>query len=264
MTSEFSLINLQNTEIIDAEGDSLFSNVRRRPNLADDVVRQIEQAIIDRRLKPGDHLPTERELGGQFGVSRTVIREAIHSLVAKNLLEVQPGAGTVVCQPSTQNISESIRLLLNIGRPHVDISEMVEVRLSLETLIAGLAAERRKPENVEELARLIDQMAQAETVERFVRHDMAFHLALAEATQNRLYAVLLSSIIEIVVDISVTASDKLVIRERATNHHRRIFEFIRQNDVDGARQAMSDHLVTFEETALHVAKMQRTHTEEAE
>jgi DNA-binding FadR family transcriptional regulator len=88
---------------------------------------------------------------------------------------------------------------------------------------------------------------------------MAFHLALAEATQNRLYAVLLSSIIDIVVDISVVASARPVTRERATNHHRRIFEFVKQGDAEGARQAMRDHLVTFEETARQVAEERSRH-----
>jgi GntR family transcriptional repressor for pyruvate dehydrogenase complex len=259
MMNAFSLIRLEVDEQESADSAVLFASVHRKPNLADEVVRQIERAIIETRLKPGDRLPPERELGRQFGVSRTVVREAVHALVAKNLLEAQPGTGTVVSQPSTQTISDSIRLLLHIGRPHVDIRELAEVRQHLESLTAGLAAQRHTAENLQELSELIEQMAQSATVDRFVRYDMAFHLALAEATQNRLYAVLLSSIIDIVVDISVVASARPVTRERATNHHRRIFEFVKQGDAEGARQAMRDHLVTFEETARQVAEERSRH-----
>lgn len=251
MGMDFSLIDLMVLDEADEQpaAAALFNAVRKKPNLADEVISQIERAIIEGRLNPGDRLPTERELGLQFGVSRTVVREALHALVARNLVEVQPGAGTVVCPPSTQTISDSLRLLLNLGRPHVEVQELVEVRVYLETEVVGLAALRRTDHDLQELQGLIERMTGAVTREAFVRYDMAFHLALAQAAQNRLYAVLLSSIIDLVVGISLQGSASDATRQRATNFHRRIFEYVKRGDAQGARTAMREHLAAFEVTA---------------
>lgn len=240
------------------DSNDLFGAVPRRPSLADTVIEQIEEAIIDGRLQPGDRLPTERELGRQFDVSRTVVREAVHALAAKNLIEVVPGSGMVVRQPSTQSISESISLLLNLGRPQIEVGELAEVRLYLETQIAWLAAQRRTDEQLAELEDLIEKMVTADAHDEFAGYDMAFHLKLAEATQNRLYLVLLNAVIDIVTNLSLIVSRDPENRPQPINFHRRILERVREGDANGAREAMREHLIAFEQMAHRASGHKQT------
>src|SRR5262245_18269788 len=85
-------------------GDLMFQTIVREETLATRVTGQVESLIIESRLQPGVQLPAERQLASQFGVSRTVIREAVRSLVAKGLLDVKPGSGTVVSTPSARSV----------------------------------------------------------------------------------------------------------------------------------------------------------------
>src|SRR5689334_10607565 len=106
----------------DVEPPSLFKLVQREETLASRVTGQLETLIVQRHLQPGDRLPAERDLAQQFGVSRTVVREAVRALVAKSLLEVQPGSGTHIRSPSAQSVSQSMALFLRGGQPAVDYS----------------------------------------------------------------------------------------------------------------------------------------------
>src|SRR5579859_2081829 len=90
--------------------DDLFKTIPREASLSNRVKVQLEQLLVDSRLQPGDRLPAERELARQFGVSRTVIREAVRTLTARGLLEVRSGSGTIVRSPSAASVSESMTL----------------------------------------------------------------------------------------------------------------------------------------------------------
>ena len=243
------LLEPPKSALVAADKKGLFAMVERKPNLAADVISQIESAIIRGELEPGDKLPPERELTDRFGVSRTVVREAIHALSAKHLIEVQPGAGAVVAQPSTQSIAGSIRLLLNLGRPNIELHELVEVRINLEAEIATLCAERRSQADLEALAATLEGMRVAGDASTFTYHDMRFHLLLAEATHNRLYVILLHALLEIVTNLSLIGSKTVERRRLATAFHERIYKCISDNDSEGARSAMLDHLGAFGETA---------------
>src|SRR5438094_2016592 len=101
-----------------AEGVSegtLFEQVRREPRLSDKVAEMMLDTILSRRLAAGDRLPSERELGEQFGVSRTVIRGAVRALVAKGVIEVRSGSGLRVAAVDASNVRESLSLFLRGG-----------------------------------------------------------------------------------------------------------------------------------------------------
>ena len=102
-----------------AEGASegtLFEQVRREPRLSDKVAEMMLDTILSRRLAVGDRLPSERELGEQFGVSRTVVREAVRALVAKGVIEVRSGSGLRVAAVDAAAVSESMSLFMHGGR----------------------------------------------------------------------------------------------------------------------------------------------------
>ena len=220
--------------------------------------------IINGRLQPGDRLPPERELAQQFGVSRTVIREAVRTLVAKSLLEVQPGSGTIVRSPTTKSVAQSMSLLLRAGQPETDYDKVHEVRRILEVEIAGLAAERRTAEDLKEMEEILRQTAEAEIQDdrdSFPECDVAFHAALARATHNELFSLLLDSMADIMIKVRQLGFEVPDMPMRALKHHCAIFEQIRVGDAEGARQAMREHLIESEDTmrqalALHLSQTQ--------
>src|SRR6266550_8265050 len=139
----------------DATSDAaaaLFPQVTREPRLSDKVADLMLETILSRKLMAGDRLPSERELGEQFGVSRTVVREAVRSLVAKGLIEVQSGSGLRVAAVGPAAVRESMRLFLRAGQ--LDFEKVHEVRAVLEVHIAGVAADRATTADIEQLRKV--------------------------------------------------------------------------------------------------------------
>jgi GntR family transcriptional repressor for pyruvate dehydrogenase complex len=230
-------------EFSPAVSDPLFSTVVREPTLANRITVELENMIAANHLQPGDRLPSERELARQFGVSRTVIREAVRALVAKSLLEVQSGSGTVVRSPSIESVSKSVSMLLRSGGLPVDYGKVNEVRRLLELEIAGLAAQRRTQEDLLKLESIVREMRNIQhNRERFAQNDVAFHIALAEATHNELFVVLLNSLADIMLKVRETGFAAPGAPSHAIGYHTRIFELVRAQDVTEARRVMSEHL----------------------
>ncbi|MGQ9502645.1 MAG: FadR/GntR family transcriptional regulator [Anaerolineae bacterium] len=241
----------------------LFKAIQRSATLVHRVTGQVEQLIIKGELRPGDRLPPERELARQFGVSRTVVREAVRSLVAKGLLEVRPGSGTLVRSPSADAVAQSLMMFLRAGRPEFDCEKVMEIRRVLEVANAGFAAQRRTSEDLEEMERILrDASTLSYDRYRFAELDVAFHAAVARATHNELLSLLLDSVADILLTWRQFTFDVPGTPERAVMYHRAIYEQIKCGDVDGARQAMSEHLVESEDTmrkaiSLHAAYAQQ-------
>ncbi|TML68137.1 MAG: FadR family transcriptional regulator [Actinobacteria bacterium] len=219
---------------------ALFDQVTREPRLSDKVADMMLETILSRRLAVGDRLPSERELGEQFGVSRTVVREAVRALVAKGVIEVRSGSGLRVAAVNAAAVSESMSLYVHGGG--IDFERVHEVRTLLEVHIAGLAAERASAEDIERLRTVHDRMQrEAGDVDAASRDDLEFHRVIARATQNDLFLVLMDSIGNSLIDIrrenlgSGAAPVTL-------SQHERILDRIAAHDAAGARAAMSDHL----------------------
>src|SRR5947208_15331599 len=103
--------------MVTTDRQTTFSRIRRGARLSDRVAAQLQESIVTRGLQPGDRLPSERELGDQFGVSRTVIREAVRALAAKGVIEVRTGSGLRVAAVNAAAVSEAISLYLRGGAP---------------------------------------------------------------------------------------------------------------------------------------------------
>lgn len=217
-----------------------FSRIRREPRLSDRVAALLLDTIVARGLQPGDRLPSERELGEQFGVSRTVIREAVRALAAKGVIEVRTGSGLRVAAVDASAVSESIGLYLRGGT--VEYPKVHEVRRLLEVEIAGLAAERAKDADLARMRKLCEQMEAAlDDVERASRLDLAFHRAIARATDNELYLLLLDSIGEALLEVRRRNLQTGAAPE-TVKAHRAIVEAIAARDAARARTAMAQHL----------------------
>jgi GntR family transcriptional repressor for pyruvate dehydrogenase complex len=232
-----------------SQPNDLFQAIPRASTLATRVTRQIERLIVEGQLQPGERLPPERTLAHQFGVSRTVVREAVRALVAKSLLEVRPGSGTIVRSPSTQSVAQSMKLLLRAGRRELDYDKVHEIRRLLEVEIAGLAAERRTSDDLSKLEGILDQAARIQdNRDEFAQSDVDFHAALASATHNELFSLVLDSLVDIMLQVRQLAFGVSDMPSRALKYHQAILEQVKAGDPSRARQAMREHLVESEET----------------
>ncbi|HEX9921855.1 MAG TPA: FadR/GntR family transcriptional regulator [Anaerolineae bacterium] len=213
--------------------------------LYEQIIEQIQGRIMEGKVRPGDKLPSERELAEQFGVSRTAVREAVKAMREKGLLEVQPGRGTFVTDltgGTTEVMRDSLSLIVKISLGN-DLGKLVQVRTLLEPGIAALAAEMATPLDLETMQQAVNVMDTAMTsTDAYVEADLAFHLALARATQNPLIPVLIDPI----VDLLREQRKRIFLveggPERGQYHHKQILAAIRRGDAATASQAMCAHL----------------------
>jgi GntR family transcriptional repressor for pyruvate dehydrogenase complex len=227
----------------------VFKAIEREETLAARVTDRLERLIVRSALRPGSRLPAERELAERFRVSRTVIREAVRSLAARGMITVKAGSGMLVQTPSAECVSETMALCLRGTETDLDHGKVSEVRRLLEVEIAGLAAERRTESDLEAMARLLaNDVGLAKNREKFVRWDMAFHSALAAATQNGLFPILLGSVVSTMRKVREYGFNVPTTPQRAVHFHRLIFEKVREGNRNAARQAMEEHLAEAERT----------------
>ena len=164
-----------------------------------DVVEQIQEAILDGRLKTGDTLPAERELKQLFNISRGTLREALRVLEQKGLIKIKlgVGGGSVVKAVDTDQISESLGLLIRSQK--VSLNHLAEFREDVEGIVAANAARTSTREHIQGLKNLLDEAR--ECVEQgssrrneFIEIDKQIHLNLAQIAGNPIYTSILHSI----------------------------------------------------------------------
>jgi GntR family transcriptional repressor for pyruvate dehydrogenase complex len=219
-----------------------FAPVTRNQRLSDKVAEQLLLSITTEPLETGTRLPSERELGEQFGVSRTVVREAVRSLAAKGILEVRAGSGVHVAAVNAASVSQQMSLFLR-GRGILDYGKINEVRVTLEIRTSRLAAERASDEDVADLRRNCEAMASLEhDLEAASVADVEFHRTIARATHNELFLVMLDSIGDILLEIRRVTLGVPHRFQDGIGFHRRILDRIAAHDVEGAAQAMREHL----------------------
>jgi GntR family transcriptional regulator, transcriptional repressor for pyruvate dehydrogenase complex len=225
-----------------------FRGISRNLSLSDKVVEQLTEAIVSRQLAPGERLPSERDLGAKFKVSRTVVREAIRSLAARGLIRVTSGRGVEVNELGSENVADSMRLLVR-GREGLDYGKVNEVRTALEVQTAGLAAQRVRPEDIERLERLCDDherslrdgdMASASEL------DFQFHRELTRASGNDLLLGMLDSISDVLREVRNQSMSLPHVGEEGLRAHRLILKSIKAGSPAAARSAMTKHLAEAE------------------
>ena len=203
-------------------------------------------SVRNGQLQPGDKLPTESELMARFDVSRTVVREAISSLQASELVRTRHGVGTFVIEPSQTG---TFRITSDDLATVADVVSVLELRISLETEAAGLAAQRRTGANLKALALALrafhDSIRQDSDA---VPPDFQFHMEVARATGNRHFADLMTHLGTMIIPRSrvntpgTAREGRLDYLLRVHGEHQRIYAAIRLRDVQGARTAMRTHL----------------------
>ena len=215
------------------------SRTVQRPDRVGTVLKQLNHEIISGRLEPGRALPPEGELAKSYGVSRTVIREAMRSLRAHGLVEMSQGKPARVRPPDPKAAIASLEMLLR--RDRASLVNLVEVRRPLESEIAALAAERANDEHLRQLEHAIHELAAAPTLDKRIEADVKFHRILAEATGNLVFVLLLETLAGFLRESrqKTLAYSGLGI---ALQGHRAIFQAVRGRDANKARGAMQEHL----------------------
>jgi len=213
----------------------------KRGRLYEEIVSQIQELIIQEELQPGDNLPPERQLVEQFGVSRTVVREAIRALEEKGLVEVKHGRGVYVAQLSSDSVSESLALLFRVRKS--SLMALLEVREILEVEIAGLAAQRATEEDKEEMEQALRYESEVlDSLEEYVESDLRFHALLTKAAHNEVLPVLLNPFAELLRESRMrVTSEPPESRELSMQGHRAIFQAVRDGNKEQAREAMRQH-----------------------
>jgi GntR family transcriptional regulator, transcriptional repressor for pyruvate dehydrogenase complex len=225
-----------------------FRSVARTPSLSDKVAEQLTEAIVSRQIRAGERLPSERDLGDKFKVSRTVIREAIRSLAARGLVRVTSGRGVEVNEYGAGDVAASMRLLVR-GHEGLDYGKVNEVRTAVEVQVAGLAALRARPEDLARLRKLCDDHEHSledGDLAAASEFDFQFHRELTRSSDNELLLAMLDSIAEVLREVRNQSMAEPHVGEDGLRAHRRILKCVSAGKADEARDAMAQHLAEAE------------------
>ena len=225
---------------------------KRRPRgLVVEIVDNLSSSIRAGNMLPGEKLPTEAEIMARFDVSRTVVRESLSRLQASGLVETRHGIGTFVLQPSAAG---NFRISADDFATVADVISVLELRISLETEAAGLAAQRRTPENLktmETALRAFEDSIKADL--DAVPPDFQFHMEIARATANHHFADLMTYLGTMIIPRTrvntahQAPEGRLNYLLRVNSEHESIYNAIRDQDAEAARAAMRTHLANSRE-----------------
>ncbi len=214
----------------------------KKTRLYEEIIKQLIDLIKKGVLKPGDKLPTERDLAQQLNVSRTAIREALRSLETMGFIESRVGEGTFVKAITIDNIIDPFSTILSQDKKLM--MELIEVRLLLEVEIAKLAARRINADKALNIKKAMENM-EKEIKEGGIglNGDNEFHNALAAAAGNTAMMKILNMCGDL---LSSTRQATLEIPgqpEKSLEDHRKIYEAVKRGDEKAASKFMREHLI---------------------
>ncbi len=218
----------------------------RRTRVYEQVAARIQHLILEGHLRPGDRLPTERELAERFGVSRSSVRDAIRVLELMGLVEPRQGECTVVRDLSPEAVVNPLASLLL--RSRALLSDLLDVRKMIEPHLAARAAVHATDDDLARLQEILDrQRAKAERGELAVEEDSEFHYTIATAARNQV----ILRVLDVLMDLLRTSRERSLQvpgrLERSLEGHRRIVAAIRRRDPAAAEAAMRRHLEEIEQ-----------------
>ena len=216
---------------------------------AEEIREALVQRIVSGALKPGDRLPAERILASEYGVSRNVLREAIGSLSAMNLLDAQRGAGVFVAKLDIASLVEPIQLATSLGPSN--LRSVIQTRLVVEPGIAALAAQLGSGDDIDRLHELLCASEEAvDNAEVFLDLDVDVHDAIVRMTRNPVLMRISDAIRRLARASREYGNTERELREGAVVGHRAIYAAIAVRDADKAEQAMREHLLSVENHLL--------------
>ena len=220
----------------------------RKNKVYEEVARQIERLIL-KKLRPGDKLPSERELAELLQVSRSSIRDAIRGLELMGLVEPRQGAGTIVREVSADSLINPFANALK--HKQVVVAELLDFRKMLEPPLAARAATHASAEEILEMEEILqrqeDRLARGETT---VAEDAEFHYSVALASDNNVVLKVLDILMDLLRETRERSLQVEGRPKKSLAGHRRILASIKRRDAEAANAAMRRHIEDVEEIVL--------------
>ena len=223
--------------------------------LFEEICDRIRESIAAGSLKPGDKLPAERELSIQFGVSRTVLREALRSLEIAGLVRLYKGAkGGAVILDGGSALTRAFKDMITLGR--VTIEDLTEARILIEEVIVGLACERATPADFKAIAAdvaRVEELTKSGLIGQKIEDNVAFYELLAQATHNQTLVLISQSLSRIVYHIVLLIgpgplNDLADVRRQFLGH------FVKR-DAKGASRVLREHFMRLQ---AHLVRHQKS------
>jgi GntR family transcriptional repressor for pyruvate dehydrogenase complex len=225
--------------------DAAIEPLERDQSLYERLGEKVLGLIASGTWKPGDRLPSERELGESFGVSRTVVREAVKALEARGVVQTVTGSGIYVRLADSSMVSRSLQTYIQLSNQADFAIRLNEVRRVLEVEVAALASQRATPEQRAQLRDICERMRSGRLSPRqMAQLDFRLHVSLAEATHNELFKVLLAPLIDQLLDQITSTWEGYGPRpvETVLRQHEAVVVAVEERDANRARDAMITHL----------------------
>lgn len=244
-----------------SDADDLFSPVSVG-RVSQVIVEQVRLLIRNGKLKPGDRLPSERELCERFGVSRVTVREALRVLEAGGLIEIRVGAkgGGFVTEPSRDQLGAGLADLLSLSP--MSASDVTEARMIFELGILPLVVERATEEDIAALYDLVKTAEAALKNQSYTMADSAeFHVRVAACTHNPAIEMIVQSFHgPLLMSLREAQIAAPLMGRRGVTEHRRYVDAIRQRDVEQARAVMTAHLRRTASRVREAARAREPHS----
>ena len=220
----------------------------RKNKVYEEVARQIERLIL-KKLKPGDKLPSERELAEMLQVSRSSIRDAIRGLELMGLVEPRQGAGTIVREVSAGGLVNPFATALK--QRQALVSELLDFRKMLEPPLAARAASHASDEEIAEMEEILQRQEEKQAQgEAAIAEDAEFHYSIALASGNTVVLKVIDTLMDLLRDTRERSLQVEGRAERSLAGHRRILAAIKRHDTEAANSAMRRHIEDVEEIVL--------------
>jgi len=220
----------------------------KRTRAYEQIVTQLVDMIRQGSWKPGDRLPSERELAQSFGVGRPTLRQALTVLAEAGVVEIVPGSGVYLRRAITNGLGQSgSAMAMLLMTENKDLIHMLELRVAIESEAAYLAALRRQSVHVRRLREALAALEQAfHERQEAAQEDYRFHCAVAEATQNPVFVKVMVSLADLFMQ-GLHETNRTFYREPGRiesnlREHRAIMDAIIAQRPEEARLAMSHHL----------------------
>jgi GntR family transcriptional regulator, transcriptional repressor for pyruvate dehydrogenase complex len=221
----------------------------RRNRVYEEVARQIERLIL-KKLRPGDKLPSERELAETLRVSRGSIRDAIRGLELMGMVEPRQGTGTIVKEISADSVVNPFANALR--RRKELIGELIDFRKMLEPPLAARAAAHASPEEITEMEEILRRQQEKQSQgDAAVDEDTEFHYSIALASDNSVVLKVIDILMEQLRDTRARSLQVAGRPQESLSGHRRILAAIKRRDTEAANAAMFRHLKDVEEIVLN-------------
>ncbi|WP_432474759.1 FCD domain-containing protein [Amphritea sp. HPY] len=228
--------------------------------IAHSIAHHLEQLILDGSLAPEQKMPSERQLSARLGVSRSIVREALHELQGKGIIETRHGKGSFVAKIIAEPADNSPLLQLFFGHSRT-LYDLLEVRAQLEGQAANLAAQRANEKDHYVITKAFNAMEVADPLTN-ASLDYAFHKAIAEASHNPVLVHVLSSLKELMlhsVQASVlNLSHRKSFKQQIDKHHRQIYHAVISGQAEWAQKAAMAHVQHVSDSLRQIEKEEQS------